>query len=634
MPETAPATTTGNPFSLIAYVLFKTRHALEAQESDRPPRWVRIARGRDFAGDQLGGFVRTAVGGLASSTSYMAELTLDIEELLLQTDAAKAIAETSLELVAAATDADFQAGITALLGNDINDNLATAFASINGAATNIQGYLGYIPEPHDVRQLGHELYRLLCIVQRPFPRNAAGNIDTTATELVGEEHVELEMSGKVRLCAWAYDLPVRTRGLGPAENVHRDLTRLGARRLFLPGAAGLAPHTRASWPFDGESIELFDFDLATPTDLAELVALLQAHGYQDHPMPVTPTTMTAEIVANLLQFQHLNGLPLTGELDDHTLNRLHNLDFGRKNLRRAVRYRDEAWPWVTDTNTDPLALGGELEVINGGADAPAREGIPVVARTPHPYYAVPTTPGSWPAGRGWIADSAGVPGFVALASRSRNPDEQGGRYVGGRWSEGEAAFGRFFWAARHVEPWKDGRTGEPDAGALFGANQPPEGAVSRMYQWIPLPSWLDPATPPLVGAQLYVYASVLQRSLWSDRNASGFSDQGLIRLEAHPAGPGAYVTTASPRPDVAAAGAASELFPSHGMTAVMLETPEVDRRRTWVLRRTPELELVPAAQVAALCLVVEGLHRSAYDTDAYFDDLRVHYEWRLPGGVV
>jgi hypothetical protein len=635
MPEAAPDTTTGNPFSLIAYVLFKARHGLEEIEADRPPRWVRIARGRDYASDQLGGFVRTAVGGLANATSYMAELTLDIEELLLQTDAAKAIADTSLDLVKAATDPNFVAGITALLGNDINDNLATAFAGINGAANNIQGVLGFIPEPHDVRQLGHELYRLQCIVQRPLPRNPeTGAIDTAATELVGEEHLELGLCGKIRLCAWAYDLPVRTRGLGPTENVHRDLTRLGARRLFLPGASGLATRARSRFTFDGQPIDVFDFPFATPNDLAELVSLLQAHGYQEPPMPVAPTTMTAEIVSNLLQFQYLNELPLTGELDNHTLNRLHNLDFGRKNLRRAVRHRATAWPWVTGTNTTPLALGGELLVVNGGADRPEDEHVDVQATTPHPYYVVPATPAWNPlTERGWLSDTSGLPGFVALASRSRNADEQNGRYIGGRWSEGEAAFGRFFWAARHVEPWKAGRSGLPESGALFGShgNPAPQSGISRMYQWIPLPSWLDPATPPLPGARLYVRASALQRSLWSDRDESGFSDQGRLLLEAHPQGPSAFTSPASPHPDDVTRMVASDWFPSHGMTALALSLSEIDRRRLWVLRHTPELEIAAADAIQALCLVVEGQHRHAYDTDAYFDDIRVHYEWRMPG---
>ncbi len=631
--DEAPDTTTGNPFSLIAYVLFKARHALEDLEADRPPRWVRIARGREFSGDTLITFVQAAVGGLAGSTSYMAELTLDIEELLIQTDAAKAIAETSLELIEAATGEEFVAGINALLGNDLDDDVASVFADINGAAQNIKGYLGFIPEPYDVRGLGHELYRLLCVVQRNMPRDAAGEIDTAAAELQASEHLELDRCGKIRLCAWAYGLAVRARGLGAGEAESRDVSHLGSRRLFEDGGAGLALRSRMEFTFDGEDIEVFDFDfdVPTPDDLTELVSLLGAHGYQDPPMPAAPTAMTSEIVENLLRFQFLNELPLTGELDNETLNRLHNLDFGRMNLRRAVPYEDADWPWVTETNTDPVPLAGELEVINGGADEPGREALELTVRTPHSYYTVPAVPdGTWEAGRGWIADATGTPGFVAMASRARNPVDEGGRYVGGIWSEGEAALGRFFWSARHTEPWKDGRTGVPEADALFGGTAPAAGEVSRMFQWIPLPPWLDPATPPLTGARLFMQASVMQRSLFSDRSSSGFPDQGRILLEAYPAGPGSYETTLSARsPGAAVASSATELFPNHSATAALLEIDEVDRKRLWILRNTPEIEILAADSVAALCLVVEGHHQSAYDTDAYFDDLRLRFYWRV-----
>ena len=79
--ETPPSTTDKNPFSLLAYVLFKVRHALEDREdADRPPRWVRIARGAQYKQEALGSIVSGAVNGMAETLSYMVELTLDLGE--------------------------------------------------------------------------------------------------------------------------------------------------------------------------------------------------------------------------------------------------------------------------------------------------------------------------------------------------------------------------------------------------------------------------------------------------------------------------------------------------------------------------------------------------------------------------
>src|SRR5690606_36832185 len=136
---------------------------------------------------------------------FMAELTLDLEELLYQTDAAKAMAEVMLRLIQAATDENFQNGVETLVGATTLGELGNAMSQINGAATEVEKYLDYIPEPEDVRGLGHELYRMLCIVQHDFPRKPSDNsIDSTDPGLLGKDHVNMDESGKVRLCAWAY----------------------------------------------------------------------------------------------------------------------------------------------------------------------------------------------------------------------------------------------------------------------------------------------------------------------------------------------------------------------------------------------------------------------------------------------
>ncbi len=652
--ESAPDTQDGNPFSLIAYVLFRARHALEdREEENRPPRWVRIARSsRHKQVLPLGPLVSASVDGMAETLSHMVELTLDLEELLEQTDGASAVGEVMLRLVQAASDETFRAGIEALLGTSSLGELDGAMETIQNAASGVEPYLDYIPAPEDVSGLGHELYRLLCIVQKPFPRTPTGTIDTTTpaamTDLHGREQLVWDHCGKVRLCAWAYQHDVKTHGLGPDEASSVPLSALGLRRLY-PTAMGqfLPGQSEVVWS-DGEAnVRILHVDLSgemAGKDIFELVRLLQSHGYDSPAMDVNAPDLNQSISSNLLQFQAINELPLTGELDNETLNRLVHLDYVRKNLRRARPY-DPTFPFPQDVfEARPKPLAGEISLVNAGADAWQDEGLALVSRTPHPYVLVPATPAAvsppsaedWPQQRGWLSDeqNGAVPGFVALRSRARNRDESvPGRFIGGIWSEGEAAYGQFFWAARHVEPWRDGRSGAPGPDALFGGTQPAAGSISRMYQWIPLPVWLDPSNPAnnpdgLPGWTLYVYAGALQRSLFTDRGASGYPDQGRIILELYG---NDYTSPADARqPSLALGSVATPWFPDNAATTAALTLAEVDRKRLWTLRRTALLEIPASVNARALCIVAEGMHRSAHDTDAYFDDFRVGYLWRRP----
>src|SRR5512146_691008 len=124
MPEHTPDTSTGNPFSLIAYVLFKVRHSLEdIEEAGKPARWIRIARARQAQGpqDYIAQGVRGAINGFAEALSYMVELALDIKEILVQTDAAKALIEVSADFIKAATDKTFVDGVRAIVGEPPGD---------------------------------------------------------------------------------------------------------------------------------------------------------------------------------------------------------------------------------------------------------------------------------------------------------------------------------------------------------------------------------------------------------------------------------------------------------------------------------------------------------------------------------
>jgi hypothetical protein len=644
--ETPPSTTDKNPFSLLAYVLFKVRHAIEDREdADRPPRWVRIARGAQYKQEALGSIVSGAVNGMAETVSYMVELTLDLEELLFQTDAAKAIAEVVLRMIQAMTDQSFQDGVKALVGQNSLGDLGSVLDAVNGATTQIEDYLEYIPEPEDVRGLGHELYRMLCIVQKGFPRNADGTVNTNDADLKGTDHLVQDDSGKVRLIAWSYAHGVTARGLGPDEANDKELFRLGMRRLPpTAGNADLPQRSRMLWESGEDKVEIFNQVFTGPEnnkDIVELVETLKAHGYNDPAMPGTETTITTEIRRNLMKFQAINELPITGEIDNDTINRLMNLDFARANLRRAKPFdANFQWPWGTQPADQPVPVSGTLELVNPGADQFADEGLQLVPRAPHPYYEIPVAPrgqlpadsSKWPKNQGWLSDASGTPRFVALRSRERNRDDEHtpGRFVGGRFSEGEAARGgRFFFAARHTQPWIDARTGTPDPNdSLFGGNKPTAGSRSRMYQWVELPNRLKPGTqvPPGAGTwKLFFYASVLQRSLFTDRGGNGYPDQGRIMLELY--GTDVFTTgTVSVRNEaLAKARSVTEPFPDHATTTAALSLDEVDSKRLWTLRETEPVEATP--DTVALLLVAEGIYQSAFDIDAYFDDFRLHYYW-------
>ncbi|MCA9686016.1 MAG: hypothetical protein KC457_27835, partial [Myxococcales bacterium] len=429
MPDQQPNTQDGNPFSLLAYVLFKVRHSLEdLEQQGRPPRWIRIARGAPYKDEALGSIVGTAVNGMAESLSFMVELTLDLEELLYQTDAAKAVTEVMLRLIQAATDQNFQNGIQALVGVQTLGDLGSAMTTINAAAADVESYLDYIPEPEDVRGLGHELYRMLCIVQRSFPRDPADNaIDADDSELLAREHLVQDECGKIRLCAWSYAHGVHSKGLGPNEANEQELFCFGARRLFKTAANNELPRFGGmKWISGEDQVQVYEFDFNPAEapkknkDIVELVALLTKHGYGTPAMNANAEVISDQIRQNLMLFQAINELPIHGEVDNHTINRLMNLDFARKNLKRAKPF-DPAFvpPW--GNNPTPRPVWGDLKLINPGAEEWADEGNALQLRTPHPYYVVPLSPagilppsvGNWPKQQGWLSDpGTGTRGFV------------------------------------------------------------------------------------------------------------------------------------------------------------------------------------------------------------------------------
>lgn len=615
----------------MAYVLFHVRHALEdLEEAGRPPRWVRVARAAPEKQEFLGNIVSLAVNGIAETTSLLAELTLDIEELLVQTDAAKAISDVMLRMIQAMTDEDFQDGVASLAGQDTLGRIQGAMDTINNAATQAEKYLQYIPEPEDVHGMGHELFRLLCVVQHAMPRTPDNAIDAANPQLTGADHLVQNDSGKVRLMAWAYGHGVETHSLGANETGKKKLFKLGSRRLFATqNVGGLPAQSRMLWTRDEAKVTIFQLTYGTGgnDDLKELVELLQLHGYNNPAMPAQPSTLSPDIRENLMKFQAINDLAITGELDNPTLNRLMHLDFARKNLRRARPFDASfVWPWDI---VPARQISGTLRIVNPGGDHPGEEGITQIVGSPLRYYLIPNAPTNttgWPMGAGWIRETSGPTGFMAVESRRRNREDETvpGRFLGAKWSEGEAAHGQYFFAARMTEPWVDGRFGPPGPGNLAPTEAPVAGTITRMYQWITLPSWLQPPSTTQSWS-LWVYASALQRALFTSRGLSGLPDRGRISIESY--GSSGFdkgtitIRETSHRMDYRR----TELFPDHAENTAALTLDQVDRRRLWILRKTEPMPIVQGT--VALCLVVESEHQVGLDTDAYFDDFQVHYYW-------
>ncbi len=655
-PETSPDTYTGNPFAQIAYLLFQVRHSLEDPgDMGRPPRWIRIARARNATGpsDYIALGVREAINGFAEALSYMVELTLDIQEILVQTDAAKALVEVTADFIKAATSDNFVKGVQTVVGVSVTD-AENPLSGVGGVMDSIKRYLGYIPDPDDVYVLGHELYRLLCIEQEMLPRQANGTVDEARVPPSTLHHINVEKSGKIRLLQWAFNHDLTVFGLGDKANPEEQklaITRYGARRLWRTDNAKLPSRVLETWSGSGgspEDIIEFFYDGRETTeanrtlDVVETFGLLEKMGYTE-PAAAQKTAFGAELTKRLRRFQAINELPISGELDNTTLNRLLHLDFTAKNILRAKPYDAARVPADIDPMEEPTAprsTGGFLRIVNPGAEAPQDEAIVPVAHARYPYYKAGTPlpavgPAPMQAGGGWISDAGGdaVPGFVALRSRYLRPGAS--RYEGGRFSEGEAASGgQYFYVARFTEPWIPGRAGRPQ-NSIFAApaewvdGKPPAGTVARMYQWVRLDTLHRPA-----GWDLFITASVLRRSLYEERSqTTGQPDRGVIAVEFY--GDDVFKgDLGTPRPrnrtaepaDMRNATRRAEPWPQSADTTARLSDEEVAQKRYWV-KQSVDNVLVPSSAVAML-VVLEGHYQAGWDIDAYFDDVQVSYTFR------
>ena len=105
---------------------------------------------------------------------------------------------------------------------------------------------------------------------------------------------------------------------------------------------------RALARFPGASLTGAAYDAATRQamagiDVQDANSILEALGYAT---PVVPDRKIFgdEFAGRLRAFQQINDIPVSGKLDNPTLNRLFHLDFDAKNLKRAKRFKADALP--------------------------------------------------------------------------------------------------------------------------------------------------------------------------------------------------------------------------------------------------------------------------------------------------
>ena len=682
--NSAPDPDSGNPFDLIAYLIFTLRQSLEAQEGNRPPRWVRIAGANTTQGetDVIGKGVKAAVIGVLDAVTWMTELILDIKELLIQTDAAKALVQTTTEFFVEATSDRFVNSVQALLGQSPGDN---PLSGVGGVMEDVEAIVDYVPEPEDLIGIEQELFRLLCIVQRPLPpRDPDIPYTGEAVDQSTEDHLIWGVNvgtGKLRLLQWAFQSDYTIYGLGPREDPEsreQVVTLLGTRRLI--SDAVRPARSKLVWHGANRDVEIFNFPFVDSqnnpisTDVTEFHAVLTALGYRhynDGGGVFNPPGGDAQgidaLVPRLERFQQVNDLPMTGQLDNQTINRLLNLDFEHRRLVRAKPYDPNA---VGPFEQPVIQRAGYFALHNGDADTP---GTIDAQRGRYAYYLVGTPvpiegDDSEPAVPGWMSEArpqVRVPakdrfttgwsladirsGFVGAESRKLRPAPAGApQAVQGQliydfddgaplqswpFSEGEAADGRFFFYALATQPWIPGRwrdlTDDTSDSLLGpGAGRPANGVISQIYQWIDLQpiltlrsdAGLDAAT------DLYVTASTLQRVLFRET----YVDCCRVRVELYPGQTNTAADSVRPSPadinEDLPPYEQSEWFPSGEFIDASVHLSNKAVKRNWIYRATQAL-LVPPGITRAL-VILEGLHLGGWDIDAYFDQVRLAWEIR------
>lgn len=328
VPTTDVATTDApprvNPFQAVALLLASLANSLEGiKRPGQAPRWVRIVRVRQFSEtDPVAKGVIFATDKLAFAITYVHRFTLQARDLLIQGDAAKALVEISAEFIKTVAGKEFINALEIAVGQEPSSS--SPLAPVGAAMDTIVKIADKVPEPEDLDAIGKEIYRLLCIEQLALP------LDAAAPAL----HVDIAKTGKIRLIQWGLKKPIATFILG-SSTVSNDVLRLGSRRL--PATGTLPSKSTGEWvALDSTKEKVFelDFNAAQGEDFSEVGALLKGLGYIAADAAI-PKALDADLAKELRQFQKVNVIPVTGTLDNATVNRLLNLDYDGKNIKKA-----------------------------------------------------------------------------------------------------------------------------------------------------------------------------------------------------------------------------------------------------------------------------------------------------------
>ena len=340
-PPAPPAPPHANPFKALALLMKSVTDSLEnAAVVNAPPRWVRVVRVRDFlkpkaADDEtIASGVRTAVNGFTTGMSYIFKYTLIARDLLTQGDAVKALFEVSVDFVDTITKPDFIDSITSVVdGPSVS---TSPLSAVSGAMADARKIVDKVPGPEDLDIIGAQMYRMLVIEQLATAPDAKV---TAATD----SHIDIGKTGKLRLIQW---------GLGSAFTVHDvvkgtdgAVTAFGTRRVWKDTTANLPAKSVGLWhDATHPEEEVFSFAFADGNalkDVAEAKDLLYKLKYYSAD-PAGSAAFDDDLATRLRQFQYLNGLKVTGELDNPSINQLMHLgydpDVTKGSIRRAKPY--------------------------------------------------------------------------------------------------------------------------------------------------------------------------------------------------------------------------------------------------------------------------------------------------------